>query len=152
MLSFGRRRIAMGKLQKIFPYSVWFQSHVDKMVSGGFSLLRVFLHRSGFVLYVQKVYPSSIRFRMAEQIRYGGSAPLRQSESRSANARNVNFTNSLRWPIFISARLTKPNYLFIKIYTVNWSLPDFQWSLRFSTYHGLWRTLLFGCHSCGQPL
>ena len=109
----------MAQLQKIFPYSVWFQSHVDKMVSGGFSLLRVFLQRSGFVLYVQKVYPSSIRFRMAEQIRYGGSAPLRQSESRRANAPNVNFTNSLRWPIFISARLTKPNYLFIKIYTVN---------------------------------
>ena len=106
----------MAQLQKIFPYSVWFQSHVDGMVSGGFSLLRVFLHRSGFVLYVQKVYPSSIRFRMAEQIRYGGSAPLRQSESRRANARNVNFTNSLRWPIFISARLTKPNYLFIRIH------------------------------------
>ena len=98
----------MAQLQKIFPYSVWFQSHVDGMVSGGFSLLRVFLHRSGFVLYVQKVYPSSIRFRMTEQIRYGGSAPLRQSESRRTNARNVNFTNSLRWPIFISARLTKP--------------------------------------------
>ena len=45
----------MAQLQKIFPYSVWFQSHVDGMVSGGFSLLRVFLHRSGFVLYVQKV-------------------------------------------------------------------------------------------------
>ena len=106
----------MVQLQKIFPYSVWFQSHVDGMVSGGFSLLRVLLHRSGFVPYVQKVYPSSIRFRMAEQIRYGGSAPLRQSESRRAHARNVNFTNSLRWPINISTRLTKPNYLFIKIH------------------------------------
>ena len=106
----------MAQLQKIFPYSVWFQSHVDGIVSGVFSLLRVFLRRSGFVLYVQNVYPSSIRFRMAEQIRYGGSAPLRQTESRHTNARNVNFTNSLRRPIFISARLTKPNYLFIKIH------------------------------------
>ena len=65
---------------------------------------------------VQQVYPSLIRFRKAEQIRYGGFPPLRQSESRRTNARNVNFTNSLRWPIFISARLTKPNYLFIKIH------------------------------------
>ena len=152
MPSFGRRRLAMVQLQKIFPYSVWFQSHVYGMVSGDFFHCGFSSTVAGSSHYVQKVYPSLIRFRKVDQIRYGGFPPLRQSESRRANAPNVNFTNSLRWPIFISARLTKPNYLFIKIYTVNWSLPDFQWSLRFSTYHGLWRTLLFGCHSCGQPL
>ena len=36
MPSFGRRRLAMVQLQKIFPYSVWFQSHVYGMVSGDF--------------------------------------------------------------------------------------------------------------------
>ena len=38
----------MVQLQKIFPYSVWFQSHVYGMVSGDFSPLRVLLHRSRF--------------------------------------------------------------------------------------------------------
>lgn len=109
----------MAQLQKIFPYSVWFQSHVYGMVSGDFFHCGFSSTVAGSSHYVQQVYPSLIRFRKVEQIRYGGSAPLRQSESRRANARNVNFTNSLRWPIFISARLTKPNYLFIKIYTVN---------------------------------
>ena len=45
---FRRRRIVREQLPKIFPNSVWFQSHVDGMVSGGFSPLRVFLYRSRF--------------------------------------------------------------------------------------------------------
>ena len=151
MLSFGRRRIAMAQLQKIFPYSVWFQSHVYGMVSGDFFHCGFSSTVAGSSHYVQQVYPSLIRFRKVEKIRYGGSAPLRQSESRRANARNVNFTNSLRWQF--SYQLGWQNQIICLLkYTVNWSLPDFQWSLRFSTYHGLWRTLLFGCHSCGQPL
>ena len=98
----------MPQLQKIFPYSVWFQSHVYGMVSGDFFHCGFSSTVAGSSHYVQQVYPSLIRFRKVDQIRYGGSAPLRQSESRRTNARNVNFTNSLRWPIFISARLTKP--------------------------------------------